>query len=114
MTKIEFGKSAKWYSEHCSICKKTFTATEDRYKGHCIFKNDEELDFLACEKCAKSAEMSTAIQQTKELGKHDAHTTDLQPDNTEMPPDKPTDTKPVAKRSSRKRADKQPVEERRP
>lgn len=97
-TKVEYGKSRKWYDENCAICKKKFNQTEDRYKGHCIFKNDEGLDFLACERCAKSTEMSIAIEQTKELGKHhDTYTKDIQPESKEVPSDQPLESKPVIK-----------------
>jgi hypothetical protein len=71
VTAVEYGKSRKFYETHCGICSKKFSITEDRYKGHCTFKNDEELDFLACEKCARDANIDTAIKQTKELGEHD-------------------------------------------
>lgn len=68
MPKVEHGKSRTWYDTHCAICKKQFTAKEDRAKGHCTFKkNDEDLDFLACLKCAKEAEIQVAVKQTKEM-----------------------------------------------
>jgi hypothetical protein len=54
--KVEHGKSEKWYSEHCAICGKKLDPKEDRKKGHCIFNDDEELDFLACISCATSGE----------------------------------------------------------
>lgn len=91
MTKVEKGKSRRWYDSHCAICGKTFLAKEDRAKGHCVFKNDESLDFFACLQCAKSADIDTAVKQTKELGKHDTHTPDIQPEDPKMSPDKLTD-----------------------
>jgi hypothetical protein len=69
MTAVQYGKSRKWLDTHCGICKKQFSPKEDRAKGHCIFKNGEELDFLACISCAKSAEIKIAVEQTKEMGK---------------------------------------------
>ena len=88
-TKVEKGKSRRWYDTHCAICGKIFTPKEDRANGHCVFKNGDELDFFACLTCAKSADISTAVQQTKELGKHDTHTPDIQPEDPKMPPGKP-------------------------
>jgi hypothetical protein len=113
MTKVAYGKSKKFYETHCGICDKIFNLTEDRYKGHCIFKNDEELHFLACERCAKSAEFQEAVKQTKEMGKpHDENPTDLQPESQEITPDRPSESKPVDKGHGRKRVDKKPVEKR--
>jgi len=109
-TKVEAGKSRRWYDAHCAICCKTFGISEDRVKGHCVFKNDQELDFLACERCAKQADIVTAIEQTIELGKHDAHKENIQPETKEVPQDKPTEEpKPVVKGHGRKRVDKKPV-----
>lgn len=88
-TKVEKGKSRRWYDAHCAICGKTFTPKEDRANGHCVFKNDEELDFFACLPCAKSADIDTAVKQTKELGKHDTHSKDIQPKDPKMSSDKP-------------------------
>jgi predicted DCC family thiol-disulfide oxidoreductase YuxK len=68
MSKVEHGKSRVWYDTHCAICKKVFSPKEDRAKGHCTFKKDNtELDFLACLKCAKEAEIQVAVKQTKEM-----------------------------------------------
>lgn len=69
MTKVQQGKSQKWIDTHCGICSKAFTPKEDRAKGHCVFNNDEELDFLACIPCATAAGIQVAVKQTKELGK---------------------------------------------
>jgi hypothetical protein len=91
MTKVERGKSRRWYENNCAICKKKFSVKEDRAKGHCVFKNDEELDFLACLPCAKSADISTAVEQTKELGKHDTHQKDIQPKDPKKPSDQSPD-----------------------
>ena len=88
MTKVEKGKSRRWYDTHCSICGKTFTPKEDRANGHCVFKNGDELDFFACLSCSKTADINTAVEQTKELGKYDAHTPDIQPEDPKMPPDR--------------------------
>jgi hypothetical protein len=96
MTKIWTDKSKKFYEENCAICKKKFNLTEDRYKGHAIFKNDEELYFLACERCAKESQFQEAVKQTKEMGKlNDANPTDLQPKSKEVPPDRSPESKPV-------------------
>lgn len=91
MTKVERGKSRRWYDAHCAICKKVFSVKEERAKGHCVFKNDEELDFLACLSCAKSADIDTAVKQTKELSKHDTNQKDIQPEDPKISPGKPTD-----------------------
>ena len=68
MTKVEYGKSQAWIDTHCSICKRELKPNEDRAKGHCIFNNDEELNFLACIPCANRVGIQIAVKQTKELG----------------------------------------------
>jgi hypothetical protein len=68
MTKVAYGKSQKWLDTHCSLCDKKFSPKEDRAKGHWAFKNDEELVFLACEPCSKSADITTAVEQIKTIG----------------------------------------------
>jgi hypothetical protein len=68
MTKVAYGKSQKWLDTLCSICDKKFSPKEDRAKGHCVFNNDEELDFLACVPCSKCADIKTAVEQIKALG----------------------------------------------
>ena len=70
--KVEWDKSKHWYNNHCAICRKELKPEEDRAKGHCIFKNDMELNFLACIPCMKKAMLEEAVKQTKELGKKDA------------------------------------------
>ena len=68
MSKVEHGKSRKWYDTHCAICGKQFNPKEDRANGHCTFKkNEEELDFFACMGCAKDTEIQIAVKQTKEM-----------------------------------------------
>jgi hypothetical protein len=91
MTKVEKGKSRRWYENNCGICKKKFSVKEDRAKGHCVFKDGEELDFFACLPCAKSADISTAVEQTKELGKYDTNQTDIQPEDPKMSSGQPPD-----------------------
>ena len=68
MTKVEYGKSKKWYDNHCGICRRELKPSEDRANGHCVFNNDEELDFLACIPCATAAGIQVAVKQTKEMG----------------------------------------------
>lgn len=53
MAKVEVGRSHLWVEQHCSICKKKFINGEQKFKGHAVFDDGIELDFLACEKCAK-------------------------------------------------------------
>lgn len=69
---IAYGKSQKWYEEHCCVCDKKFTSTENRVRGIAIFKDDVAVKILAHESCSKTAQMQEAIKQTKELGKKDA------------------------------------------
>jgi hypothetical protein len=45
-----------------------FSQNEDWAKGHCICKNDEELDFPAGVPCSKSADIMTAVEQMKAIG----------------------------------------------
>jgi len=66
---IEYGKSQRWYNNHCAFCGKLMKDTEPRVKGHAIFKNDIEVNIICHEKCVKDAEMQEAIKQTKEMGK---------------------------------------------
>jgi hypothetical protein len=112
MAKVWTGKSKKFYEENCAICKKKFNLTEDRYKGHAIFNDGEELRFLACERCAKESQFQEAVKQTKEMGKHDTNPTDIQPESKEVPPDQSPESKPVLKGHGRKRVDKKPDKKR--
>ena len=68
MTKIEYGKSRRWYSKHCALCGKMMWDTEPRVKGKATFLNDVEEDIIAHEKCVKEAGLQEAIKQTKEMG----------------------------------------------
>jgi hypothetical protein len=53
MANVEYGRSRVWLESHCGICKKKFDPYEERVKGHAVFDNNRELDFLACANCAK-------------------------------------------------------------
>ena len=72
MSKVEYGKSAKWYSTHCGLCGKMMWNTEPRVKGHAVFNNDSEQDIIAHEGCVKKENILVAVKQTKELGMKDA------------------------------------------
>ena len=68
MTKVEYGKSRKYYETHCGLCGKKMRDTEPRVKGHAVFNNDVEQDIIAHEECVKAANIQVAVEQTKELG----------------------------------------------
>jgi hypothetical protein len=67
--KVEYGKSSKWYSENCCICKKKLSVNEPQVTGKATFLNDEVVDVRYCEPCANRAQIQEAVKQTKEMGK---------------------------------------------
>ena len=68
MTKVEYGKSRKYYETHCGLCGKKMKDTEPRVKGHCVFNNDVEQNIIAHESCVKIANIRVAVTQIKEMG----------------------------------------------
>jgi hypothetical protein len=63
---VEYGKSLKYYSTHCCVCRKVFTPTENRVKAKAEFLNGEIVPVLFCEPCAVTAEYQEAAKQLKE------------------------------------------------
>jgi hypothetical protein len=70
MVRIEADKSARWYSQHCGFCDKTFGKLENRVKVTAELMSGRMIKALACEPCARSATIAQAAEQmTKEMTK---------------------------------------------
>jgi hypothetical protein len=67
MVKIEAGKSRKWYSCHCAICKKYLRPTTPRVSGTAVLMDDSVIDICYCEKpCATEAQMQQDAERAAE------------------------------------------------
>ena len=56
MVKIEYGKSEKWRSSHCCICKKQLRPQQARVNGMATMLDDSVVKVIYCEPCAKTAQ----------------------------------------------------------
>jgi hypothetical protein len=68
MVKIEGGKSAKWYSGHCCICKRELKPQQPRVTGTATMMDDSIVKVLYCEPCAKTAKIQLACESMKKGG----------------------------------------------
>jgi hypothetical protein len=65
MVKIEGGKSVRWYSSHCCICKKELKPQQTRVKGVATMMDDSTIAVLYCELCARNAQIQQACESVK-------------------------------------------------
>ena len=65
MVKIAYGKSARWYSRTCCICKKQLRPQQARVNGMATMLDDSVVKVIYCEPCAKTAQIQQACETLK-------------------------------------------------